>query len=197
MGITAEQVRDLRVKTGAGIMDCKKALGDTNGDVEKAVDLLRKMGIASAAKKASRAANDGLIYSYIHPGSRVGVMLEVNCETDFVAKTDDFQTLVKDVAMHVAATDPLVVSRDDMPEELIEKERKFLIEQAKESGKPEQVIEKMVEGRLTKFCQERALLEQPFVKEPKITVGDLVTAAIAKIGENIVVKRFVRYQLGA
>ncbi len=196
MEINAAQVKSLRDKTGAGFMDCKRALAETGGDEEKSLDLLRKMGIASAANKSSRSANDGVIYSYIHPGSKIGVLLEVNCETDFVAKTDNFQSLVKDVAMHIAATDPLVANRDEMPADALDKEREFLVQQAKESGKPEAVIEKMVEGRLDKFFAEKVLLEQPFVKDPKKTVGDLVTEAVATLGENIVVRRFSRFQLG-
>ncbi len=197
MGINATQVKSLRDKTGAGFMDCKKALSETGGDEEKALEMLRKMGVASAAKKSARTANEGVVFSYIHPGAKIGVLLEVNCETDFVAKTDNFLNLVKDVAMHVAATDPMVVRREEMPPEAIEKEKDFLVSQARESGKPEAVIEKMIQGRLDKFYAENALLEQPFVKDPKKTVGDLVTEGIAQLGENIVVRRFVRFQLGA
>lgn len=197
MDISATQVKSLRDKTGAGFMDCKKALAETGGDEEKSLELLRKMGVASAQKKAGRSANEGLVYAYIHPGSKIGVLVEVNCETDFVAKTDNFKGLVKDVAMHIAAADPLVVNREEMPADALEKERQFLVDQAKESGKPDNVIEKMVEGRLGKFYAEKVLLEQPFVKEPKKTVGEIVTEGVASLGENIVVRRFCRFQLGA
>ncbi|NNE07652.1 MAG: translation elongation factor Ts [Gemmatimonadetes bacterium] len=198
MSITASQVKELRDRTGAGFMECKKALSESGGDLEKAMEELRKSGVASAAKKAGRAANEGLVWSYIHPGGRVGVLLEVNCETDFVAKTDDFQNMLKDISMHIAASDPspIGVRREDIPEELIEKEKKFLTEQARESGKPEAVIEKMIVGRMEKFFAERVLLEQPFVRDDKKTVGTLVTEAVAKLGENIVVRRFARFQLG-
>ncbi len=198
MSITASQVKELRDRTGAGFMECKKALSEAGGDLDKAMEELRKSGVASAAKKAGRAANEGLVWSYIHPGGRVGVLLEVNCETDFVAKTDDFQNMLKDISMHIAASDPppVGVRREDIPEDAIEKEKKFLTEQARESGKPEAVIEKMIVGRMEKFFAERVLLEQPFIRDDKKTVGALVTEAVAKLGENIVVRRFARFQLG-
>lgn len=199
MSITASQVKELRDRTGAGFMECKKALSEAGGDLDKAMEELRKSGVASAAKKAGRAANEGLVWSYIHPGGRVGVLLEVNCETDFVAKTDDFQNMLKDISMHIAASDPspVGVRREDISEEVVEKEKKFLTEQARESGKPEVVIEKMIVGRMEKFFAERVLLEQPFIKDDKKMVGTLVTEAVAKLGENIIVRRFARFQLGA
>lgn len=196
MDITAEAVRDLREKTGAGIMDCKKALTVNNGDIEKALTYLREKGLAAAAKKASRVASEGLITAYIHSGGRVGVLLEVNCETDFVAKTDGFADLVKDIALHIAAMNPQYVRRADVPTEVIEKEKSIFTVQAKESGKPEMVIAKMVDGKIEKFYKETCLLEQTFVKNPDFTIEKLVIEAVAKLGENISVRRFTRYKVG-
>ncbi len=197
MSISAADVKALRERTGAGIMDCKKALAETNGDVEKAVEYLRKKGAALAQKKQGRATNEGLIEAYIHPGSRLGVLVEVNCETDFVAKTDDFRQLARDIAMQIAATNPIAVRREDVPEEVIEREKEIYREQMKNQNKPDHIIEKIVEGKLEKFYQENVLLEQHFVKNPDKTVKELITDAIAKLGENIGVRRFVRFELGA
>lgn len=196
MDITADMVKDLRERTGAGIMDCKKALTETKGNLEAAVEYLRKKGIAKASKKAGRAAEEGLVGAYIHQGGKIGVLVEVNCETDFVARTQDFQSLVKDIAMQIAASNPLYVSRGDVPEELIAKEREVYRAQALESGRPEHVADKIVEGRMEKFYQEVCLLEQPFIKDTNITVEELIKSFIAKLGENIVVKRFARFEVG-
>jgi elongation factor Ts len=199
MSITAEMVKKLREETGAGMMDCKSALVESKGDTDKARELLRKKGLAAAAKKAGRAAQEGQVASYIHPGGRVGVLVEVNCETDFVAKTDDFNALVKDIAMHIAAGSPaaaLYVSKDEVPAEVLEKEREIYKEQAKAQGKPEKVLEKIAEGKLKDYYATFCLLEQPFVKEPRLTVGQLVQEKIALIKENIVVRRFSRFRLG-
>ena len=194
--ITPQMVKELREKTGAGIMDCKKALQECQGDLEKAVEALRKKGLATAVKKASRATNEGVIHSYIHMGGKIGVLIEVNCETDFVARTEEFKELVHNLAMQVAASSPLYVSKEDVPEDALEKERRLYREQALEQGKPEKVIDRIVEGKLNKFYQEVCLLEQPFIREPEKTVSQLITEHIAKLGENIRVKRFVRFQLG-
>jgi elongation factor Ts len=194
--ITANMVSELRARTGAGIMDCKRALADTEGDIEKAIDQLRKAGIAKAAKKAGRTTAEGLVHAYIHPGGRVGVLLEINCETDFVARNEQFQTLVHDLAMHVAAAKPLAVRREEVDPELVQRERALFEAQARESGKPQNVIDKMVEGRLAKFYEETVLLEQGFVKDPDKKVDDVVKEHIATIGENIVVRRFARFELG-
>lgn len=194
--ISAAAVRDLREQTNAGIMDCKRALQETGGDMEKAVVFLREKGLAAAAKKASRGASDGVVSSYIHAGGKIGVLIEVNCETDFVARTDEFQSLVRDLAMQVAASNPRYVTREQVSESDLEEERKIYRAQAAESGKPENVVERMVEGKVAKFYADVCLLEQPYVKDPQKTVGQLVTDAIAKIGENIVVRRFARFQLG-
>ncbi|MBI5643785.1 MAG: translation elongation factor Ts [Deltaproteobacteria bacterium] len=196
MEISATAVKELREKTGAGIMDCKRALAESKGDFEKAVTYLREKGLAAAAKKASRVASDGLVTSYIHGGGKVGVLLEVNCETDFVAKTDGFAALVKDIAMHIAAMSPQYVSRNEVSADVIEKEKQIYAVQARESGKPEHVIQKMVDGKLDKFFKEVCLLEQPFVKNPDATIEKLVVDAIAKLGENITVRRFVRFKVG-
>jgi elongation factor Ts len=196
MAISADQVRVLREQTGAGMMQCKKALEETGGDLEKAVDFLRKSGAAAAEKRVGRSTGQGVIHSYIHPGGRVGVLLEVNCETDFVARTDDFQQLVHDIALHIAAAAPIAVSREDVDAALVDKERLIYEEQAKASGKPAAVWPKIVEGRLEKFYEEFVLMEQPFVKDPDRKIRDLVTAFIAKLGENTVVKRFARFQIG-
>ncbi|MCL6612181.1 MAG: translation elongation factor Ts [Peptococcaceae bacterium] len=194
--ISAALVKELRERTGAGMMDCKKALSETDGNLEKAIDYLREKGLAAAAKKAGRITAEGLVESYIHGGGRIGVLVEVNCETDFVAKTDEFRTLVRDIAMQIAASRPEYVRREDVPAEVVAKEKEILAAQAANEGKPEKIIQKMVEGRIEKFYKEVCLLEQPFIKDPDITVGQLITGSIAKIGENISVRRFVRYELG-
>ena len=194
--ITAQSVRMLREKTGLGMMDCKKALQETGGDSEKAIEYLRKQGLSAVEKRAGRDASEGLIQAYIHQGSRLGVLLEVNCETDFVARTDDFQEFAKDVAMHIAASQPLAVDREGISADAVEKERAIFLEQAKNEGKPEHIAEKIVEGRMEKFYQENCLLEQVFVKNPDQTVGELVTELTAKIGEKITVRRFERFVLG-
>jgi len=195
MTVTAEMVKELREKTGAGLMDCKKALAQTSGDAEKALQVLREKGLATAAKKSGRTASEGLISSYIHM-DKLGVLVEVNCETDFVARTEDFKNLVKDIAMQVAASNPLYVSRDDVPAEIIEKERE--IYRAQVTNKPPQVVEKIVEGKLEKFYSDMCLLDQIFIKDPeqKLKISNLITEKIAKLGENIVVRRFARFQLG-
>jgi len=195
MNVSAEMVKELREKTGAGLMDCKRALSDSAGDMEKAIDFLRQKGLASAAKKASRSASEGLIGSYIHM-DKLGVMVEVNCETDFVARTDDFRGLVKDIAMHIAAANPPYISREDVSPEIIEREKE--IYRAQVVNKPPQVVEKILEGKLEKFYSDTCLLEQVFIKDPdgKKKVKDLITEKIAKLGENIIVRRFTRFQLG-
>lgn len=192
--ITAKMVGDLRNATGAGMMDCKKALTESEGDVEAAITLLRKKGVASAAKKAGREASDGLVESYIHLGGKVGVLLELNCETDFVAKTDNFKQLARDICMHIAAAGPQYVSRDEVPEDVLAKEREIAAGQVE--GKPAHVIQKIVEGKLEKVYQGICLLDQPYVKNPDQTVQDLLTEQVAKLGENIIAKRFARFQLG-
>ena len=192
--ITANLVAELRASTGAGLMDCKKALVEANGDTEQAVAILRKKGMATASKKADRDATEGLVESYIHLGGKVGVLLEIKCETDFVAKNEQFRELARDIAMHVAAASPLYVSREDVPEEVLEKEREIASSQAE--GKPAQAVQKIVEGKLAKYFASVCLLEQPFVKNPDQTVQELLTDSIAKIGENILIGRFARFQLG-
>lgn len=194
--ITAALVKELRERTGVGMMDCKKALAATEGDMDKAIDFLREKGLAAAAKKAGRIAAEGLVESYIHGGGRIGVLVEVNCETDFVAKTDAFKSLVKDIAMHIAAANPSYLRREEVPAAELEHEKMVLTEQARNEGKPEKIIEKMVTGRIEKYYKEVCLLEQPFVKDPDKTISDLITESIAKIGENIAIRRFTRYQLG-
>jgi elongation factor Ts len=194
--IAASLVKELRERSGAGFMDCKNALNETNGNIEKAIEFLRKSGAAKAQKKAGRSTKEGAVVQYIHPGGQLGVLVEVNCETDFVARTDGFRDFTKDLAMHIAAASPMVVSREEMDQAIIEKERNFLIEQAKESGKPENIIEKMVDGRIEKFYAENVLLEQPFVKDPEKTIKDLMTEVVATVGENISIARFSRFQLG-
>lgn len=196
MAITAELVKDLRERSGAGIMDCKEALNETKGNMDAAIDYLRKKGLSKAAKKAGRATSEGVIFSYIHGGGKIGVMLEVNCETDFVARNDKFQEMVKDIAMHIAAVSPAYVNPDDVPAAVVDRERAILADQAKGSGKPEAVIAKIVEGRLSKFYEDSCLVKQKFVKNPDVTIEELVKAKISEIGENIVIRRFVRYQLG-
>ena len=195
MAITAALVKELREKSGAGMMDCKKALTETNGDMDKAIDFLREKGLASVAKKSSRIASEGLVDSYIH-GGRIGVLVEVNSETDFVAKNDEFKSFVRDIAMQVAAVAPKYVSREEVPAEEVEHERKVLTEQARGENKPEHIIEKMVEGRLEKFYEEIVLLDQKFIKDGDLKVQDVLTNLIAKIGENIKIRRFVRYEVG-
>ena len=195
MAISAQLIKELREKTGAGMMDCKKVLVETDGDIDKAIDLLREKGLASAEKKASRIASEGLVASYIHSG-RIGVLVEVNSETDFVAKTDEFKEFVKDIAMQVAASNPEYLCEEDVPQEAIDKEKEVLIQQAINEGKPQNIAEKMVEGRMHKFYERVCLLDQPFIKDPSITVNDLLKDKIAKIGENIKIRRFVRYEVG-
>lgn len=194
--ITAAMVKELRERTGAGMMDCKNALTATNGDMEKAIDELRTKGLAKAAKKASRVASEGIVLSYIHGGGRIGVLVEVNCETDFVAKTDQFKELVHNIAMQIAASNPGYVVREEVPESVIDHEKEVLRAQALEEGKPEKIIDKMVEGRIEKYYKENCLMEQPYIKDPDIAVQDLIHETIAKIGENIAVRRFARYEVG-
>jgi elongation factor Ts len=194
--ISAAMVKQLREKTGAGMMDCKNALSEVNGDIEKAIELLRKKGLATARKRAGRALSEGIIQSYIHMTGKLGVLVEVNCETDFVAKNDDFQEFTKNIAMHIAATNPLGITPEDISEEIIEKEKEIYRAQALDMGKPENVIDKIVEGKLNKFYQESCLLNQPYVRDTDISIADLLNQLIAKIGENISIKRFVRYQIG-
>ena len=196
MGIDAKLVKDLRDKTGAGMMDCKKALVDSEGDINLALDNLRKSGIAKAEKKGTRETKEGLIYSYIHAGGRLGVLLELNCETDFVAKTDGFIELSHNLAMQIAATNPLALDRESIDESVINREREIYSDQAKSKGKPENIIEKMVEGRLTKFFQESCLMEQTYIKDSDKKVTDIFTETIASLGENISINRFVRFAIG-
>lgn len=194
--IGAQLVKELRDKSGAGFMECKKALVEANGDLAEAEIALRKRGIAVAQKKSGRAANEGVIGSYIHAGSKLGVLVEVNCESDFVARTDEFQALVRDIAMHIAAADPRYTGRDEVPAAEVEKERQIQKDRALADGKPEQVVDKIVDGRMGKFYEEIVLVDQPFVKDPANSVGDLITATIAKLGENITVGRFTRFKVG-
>lgn len=196
MGIDAKLVKDLRDKTGAGMMDCKKALVDSEGDINLALDNLRKSGIAKAEKKGTRETKEGLVYSYIHAGGRLGVLLELNCETDFVAKTDGFIELSHNLAMQIAATNPLALDRESIDESVINREREIYSDQAKSEGKPENIIEKMVEGRLTKFFQESCLMEQTYIKDSDKKVTDIFTETIASLGENISINRFVRFAIG-
>jgi len=196
MEISIELVKDLRQRTGAGVVDCKVALKEAKGDMEGAIEYLRRKGLASAAKKAGRIAADGLVSSYIHAGGKMGALVEVNCETDFVAKTEDFQAFVKNVAMHVAATNPQYIRREDVPAEVLEREIRIYRTQALDMGKPEKVIDKIVEGKIERFYSEVCLLEQTYFKDPDVTVKDVLDGMIAKIGENINIRRFARYQLG-
>ena len=196
MEVSAASVKELREKTGTGFIDCKKALEETNGDIEKAVDFLRQKGLSAAAKKSGRIASEGVVGSYIHGGGKIGVLIEVNCETDFVAKNEDFLNFVKDVGMHIAAVNPVCVERRELHQESLDRERAVVKAQALESGKPEKVIEKIVEGRMEKFYAESCLLEQPFVKNPDITISDYLNQTVAKIGEKISIRRFTRYQMG-
>jgi elongation factor Ts len=194
--INAEMIKELRVRTNAGIMDCKAALQEADGDLEKAVDYLRKKGLATALKRAGRETSEGVINAYIHAGGRIGVLVEVNCETDFVAKTDEFRDLVKNLAMHVAATKPLGIGREDIPEEILRREGEIYRAQAREMGKPEKILDKIVQGKMEKFYKESCLLEQQYVKDTDLTVQDLIHDMVAKTGESIAVRRFTRYQLG-
>ncbi|MBA3029690.1 MAG: translation elongation factor Ts [Desulfobacteraceae bacterium] len=194
--ISAAMVKQLREKSGAGMMDCKVALKECDGDMEKASDYLRKKGLATAAKRAGRAMSEGLIHAYIHTGGKIGVLVEVNCETDFVAKSDDFQEFVKNVAMHIAATNPVGITSADVPPEVVEKEKEIYRAQALESGKPQQMVDKIAEGKLNKFFKDSCLLNQQYVRDPQISIQDLLNGLIAKIGENITIRRFVRYQIG-
>jgi len=196
MSISASMVKELRDRTGAGMMDCKKALTENGGDIEKAVTYLREKGLAAAAKKSGRVAAEGLIESYIHGAGRIGVLVEVNCETDFVALTDDFKGLVRDIAMQIAAAKPEFIAREEVPAEILEKEREILRAQAINEGKPEKIADKMVEGRIEKYYKDVCLLEQPFIKDTNFTIQQLLTDKIAKIGENISIRRFARYELG-
>ena len=196
MSIDAKIVKTLRDRTGAGMMDCNKALVETNGDLESAVDYLRKTGIAKAEKKGQRSTKEGLIFSYIHQGGKLGVLLELNCETDFVAKTEGFTDLAHNLSMQIAATNPASISRDDMDPSILEREKSIFTDQAKESGKPENIINKMVEGRIEKFYAESCLLEQHYIKDSERKVSDLLTEAVSTLGENIVINRFVRYAIG-
>jgi elongation factor Ts len=194
--ISATLVKQLREKTGAGMMDCKKALSECDGDMDKAVDFLRKKGLATAQKRAGRAMTEGTIHSYIHMGGKLGVLVEVNCETDFVARNDEFKEFAKNIAMHIAASNPLGIRPEDVPEDIVNKEREIYQAQVAEMGKPANVIEKIVEGKLNKFFKDNCLLNQAYVRNPDITISDLLNDLIAKIGENITIKRFVRYQIG-
>lgn len=194
--ITASLVKTLRERTGAGMMECKKALEEAAGDIEKAIEVLRKRGIASASKKSARSTKQGTIGTYIHPGSQLGVMVEVNCESDFVARTEDFQELVRDIAMQIAANDPQFVRKEEVTAAVIEKEKEIQRARAAAEGKPAQVIEKMIEGRMSKYYEEVCLLEQPFIKDNSVTVGQLISTKIAKLGENMSVARFTRYKVG-
>ncbi|GBG56268.1 elongation factor Ts [Sporomusaceae bacterium FL31] len=194
--VTSQMVKELRERTGAGMMDCKKALTETNGDLEKAVDFLREKGLAAAAKKAGRVAAEGVVEAYIHAGGRIGVLVEINCETDFVAKTDAFKGMARDIAMQIAAANPSFVRREEVPAEIIEHEREVLRAQALNEGKPANIVEKMIVGRVDKYYKEVCLMEQAFIKEPDKTITQLINESIAKIGENITIRRFTRYQLG-
>jgi elongation factor Ts len=196
MAISAKMVQDLRAKTGAGIMDCKRALTETDGDVEKAIEGLRKKGLAAAAKKAGRVTSEGMVSSYIHAGGKLGVLIEVNCETDFVALTEQFQQLVKDLSMHIAAANPLYLKREDVPEGSLAKEREIYRAQFADSGKPEKVIDKIVDGKIEKYFSEICLYEQAFVKDPDKTIKQLLTDAVSQLGENLNVRRFARFVLG-
>ncbi len=196
MAISASDVKTLREMTGVGMMDCKKALTEADGNMDRAVEILREKGIASAAKKGSRIAAEGIVESYIHMGGKIGVMVEVNCETDFVAKTPEFKSFVRDVAMHIAAANPAYLSREEVPAEVLEKEREILRAQARNEGKPEKIIERMVEGRVEKFYKDNCLLDQQFVKDTDMTIAQYVTDRIQKTGENVKIRRFVRYEMG-
>ncbi|MFH7325150.1 translation elongation factor Ts [Desulfurivibrio sp. C05AmB] len=197
MQITSQMVKELRDKTNAGMMDCKKALSETAGDMEKAIDLLRQKGLAVARKRADRATSEGVVETYIHAGAKLGVMVEVGCETDFVAKNSDFQEFAKNVAMHIAASSPVAIRREEVPEDVLERERNIYRQQALDSGKPENIVEKMIGGKMDKFYGEVCLMEQKYVKNPDLSIQDLLNELIAKLGENISIKRFARFQIGA
>ncbi|MDY0374167.1 MAG: translation elongation factor Ts [Desulfobacterium sp.] len=194
--ITAAMVKELRDKTGSGMMDCKRALAENAGDIEKSLDYLRKKGLAKAQKRAGRATSEGVVFSYIHQGSKLGVMVEINCESDFVAKTDDFLEFAKNVAMHIAATNPGGLNPEDIPEEIVAREREIYRSQALEQGKPENIVDKIVEGQVQRFFKESCLMSQSYIRDPKKTIAEITTEAIAKIGENIQIKRFARFQIG-
>jgi len=194
--ISAALVKELREKTGAGMMDCKKALAECNGDMSKAIDFLRKKGLATAQKRAGRAMSEGSIQSYIHMGGKLGVLVEINCETDFVAKNEEFKEFTKNIAMHIAASNPLGIGPEDVPAEILDREKEIYRAQALEMGKPANVVDKIIEGKLKKFYEDNCLLNQPYVRDPNISISDLLNELIAKIGENISIKRFVRYQIG-
>ena len=196
MEVSAATVKDLREKTGAGMMDCKKALTECGGDLEKAVDYLRQKGLAAAAKKASRIATDGAVGAYVHPGGKIGVLVELNCETDFVARTTEFQNLLKDVAMQIAAANPRYIRAEDVPASDLEKERQIYRQQALDTGKPDKVIDKIVDGKMERFFSEVCLLEQSFIKDPDMKMSEVLTNAVARLGENIQIRRFTRYHLG-
>ncbi|RIX51795.1 translation elongation factor Ts [Paenibacillus nanensis] len=196
MAVSAAAVKELRERTGAGMLDCKKALDETGGDIDKAIALLREKGLAAAANKAGRIATEGVVESYIHAGGRIGVLVEVNCETDFVAKTDQFREFARDIAMQIAAANPKFVRREEVPADELEKEKEILKNQALNEGKPEKIVEKMVEGRISKYYEEYCLMEQSFIKDPDKTISELLNEKISKIGENISIRRFVRYELG-
>ena len=196
MSVDAKLVKDLRERTGAGMMDCKKALVKSKGDLDSAVEFLRKAGIAKAEKKSIRDANEGLIISYIHHGSKLGVLLDIGCETDFVAKTEGFEELANNIAMQIAATNPIAISKEDLSSDLIDKEKDIYTEQAKSTGKPDNVVKKIVDGKIEKFIEENCLINQSFIKDPDVKIGQLVQEAIAKLGENITINRFVRFALG-
>jgi elongation factor Ts len=196
MTISAESVKTLRARTGAGIMDCKEALAETSGDMEKAIEHLRKKGIATAQKRAARATSEGVVQSYIHLGGKIGVIVEVNCETDFVAKTDDFKEFAKNIAMHIAASRPLGIVPEDIPQTVIEKEKEIYRHQARETGKPENMLEKIVDGKMSKFYKESCLMQQPYVRDPNLSIADVLNDMIAKTGEKITIRRFARFQIG-
>lgn len=196
MNITSQMVKDLRDKTAAGMMDCKKALAETNGDMEKAIDLLRQKGLAVAAKRAGRATSEGVIETYIHAGAKLGVMVELGCETDFVAKTDSFREFARDIAMHIAAAAPVSITRESVPEAVVAREKEIYVQQALDSGKPAAIVEKMVAGKLDKFLAEICLLEQKYVKNPDLSIQDILNELVGKMGENISIKRFARFQVG-
>ena len=196
MSITAKMVKDLRDKTSAGMMDCKRALGETDGDMEKAVDLLRQKGLAVAAKRAGRETSEGTIECYIHAGGKIAAMVELSCESDFVAKTDGFKDFARELALHVAAVNPVALSKEEVPQEILDREKEIYVQQAIDSGKPENIVEKMVGGKMDKFLKEICLLDQPFVKDPEFTIQEMITDLIGKMGESISVKRFSRFQVG-
>ena len=194
--ISAQMVKELREKTGVGMMDCKKALAECDGDMDKAVEFLRKKGLATAQKRAGRATSEGIVQSYIHMGGKIGVLVEVNCESDFVAKNEDFQDFAKNIAMHIAATNPVGIASEDVPEDVVAKEMEIYRGQAKEMGKPEKMLDKIAEGKMAKFYKDNCLLNQPYVRDPNVTISDLLNDTIAKIGENISIRRFARFQIG-